>query len=194
MWTLVLVLSLVYLHYYWYWNEHYRNTNNLYKILDTPFHAFHNAIRAWIVIACGYKLQQLYRKYLNHRAPVFQLSLGVVLCGLSVYLASFLPFNPDAFGIFLAPVVGPFGLLLIAIGVERLKVCCFFEYWGVNSLVLMATHYSIVLVLFQMFNQYMYGETKLTGISSLVFFVFAILIEYPIVEMINKRFRFLLGK
>ena len=194
LWAIALVLSLVYLHYYWYWNGHYRNMNSLYKILDTPFHAFHNAIRAWIVIACGYKLQQLYRRYLSHLSSLFDITLGVGLCAVSVYLASFLPFNPDAFNIFLAPVVGPFGLLLVAKGVERMKVCCFFDYWGKNSLALMATHFSIVLVLFQILNQHLYGETKLTGISSLVFFVLAMMIEYPIVEVINKRFRFLLGK
>ena len=194
LWILALSLSLVYLHYYGYWNGHYRNINNLYKILDTPFHAFHNAIRAWIVIACGYKLPQLYRRYLSHLSSLLDITLGVGLCAVSVYLASFLPFNPDAFNIFLAPVVGPFGLLLVAKGVERMKVCCFFDYWGKNSLALMATHYSIVLVLFQILNQHLYGETKLTGISSLVFFVLAMMIEYPIVEVINKRFRFLLGK
>jgi len=194
LWGLALVLSLAYTYFYGYWATLYRNINATYQLIDAPFLTLNNIIRAWIVVACGYALQWGYTKTMAQKPMWLNVAMGAAVCGLSIYFSSFSTVNLYCFSIFFAPVLGPLGLLLLAMAAERLKCSRFFEYWGVNSLALMATHYSIVLVLFQMLNLYLYGQTKLTGVISLVFFVLAILIEYPIVEIINKRFKFLLGK
>lgn len=194
LWGFVLALSLIYAHYYGYWSAHYRNLSSVNQLIDAPFYTINNIVRAWIVVACGYVIQLLYAKVLENRSLAIKILMGLLVCGCSIYFAAFSTVNLYSLSIFFAPVLGPLGLLLLAMCVERLKFSRFFEYWGINSLILMATHYSFVLVLFQMFYQYIYGETKLSGISSLVFFAIALLLEYFIIEVINKRFRFLLGK
>lgn len=194
LWGFVLATSLIYIHFYGYWTTHYRNLSIKYQLIDAPFFTLNNILKAFVLLLLGYLAHQFHHKTIEKQDLQIKYLIGTVFIALSIYFGAFVPVELDVFSLFFTPLLAPYGLSLVAEGVNQSRIGRFLEYWGKNSLVLMATHYSFVLVLFQMLNQYIYGETRLSGISSLVFFVIAILIEYLIVEVINKRFRFLLGK
>ena len=77
--------------------------------------------------------------------------------------------------------------------IQRYQCFNYFEYWGINSLVLMVTHYSIVLVLFQIIVG-KYLELSFTGWITIICFLISMVIQWAIVIGINKYARFTLGK
>ena len=108
-----------------------------------------------------------------------------ILKGFSILCITFLHFEAG---------VLPLGLLLLAIVVEKWHIMRFFTYWGRNSLVLMVTHYSIVMVLCQIFDKYVMGGSEFVGWRTIVYFVATVLLTYPIVWFFNNKARFMLGR
>lgn len=70
----------------------------------------------------------------------------------------------------------------------------FLNYWGQNSLFLMLTHYSIIMEFCVYINNYFFGKTILSDWNAIFFFIITMLFEYPLALLVNKKFRFLLGK
>ncbi len=62
------------------------------------------------------------------------------------------------------------------------------EYWGRNSLVILGTHQSILLVLHSLL-----GKDYSLYVAILLFLII-MLIEYPVIEGINRWTPFLIGK
>ena len=93
----------------------------------------------------------------------------------------------------LAPLLGPLGFLCIAKAVQSSRWTDFFDYWGRNSLLLMVTHYSIVLVLFQWFTESVLSKS-FSGWISLGCFIISIPIQYLLVPFFDKYAKYLLGK
>jgi hypothetical protein len=91
-------------------------------------------------------------------------------------------------------ILGPSAIMLISISTEKWLLNKFFIFWGKNSLILMVTHYSILLEICIILNTHWTGSSKFTGMNTIYFFVATIILEYPMVYFINSRAKFLLGK
>lgn len=76
---------------------------------------------------------------------------------------------------------------------RKIKLMEFFNYWGRNSLVLMVTHYSIVLVLFRVAIEQGL-RISFDGTITLVCFILSLPIQYLLNLFINKYAKFTLGK
>ena len=149
---------------------------------------------AWPVVAIGYLLAKDYKAKLSYWHSWKVLLLSVVIIGLSIYFSSFSHLNLGVISYFVPSVLGPLGLLLLASVVERLRIMHFFAYWGRNSLVLMVTHYSILMELFQIFDKYVMGCGEFVGWRTIVYFVITILLTYPLVWFFCNRASFMLGE
>lgn len=196
-WLLVfgmLLFTFVYLYLYGRWMGEYRNLSSLNQIIDAPFYTIRNMMMAWPVVAIGYLVAKDYKAKLSYWHSWKVLLLSVVIIGLSIYFSSFSYLNLGVISYFVPSVLGPLGLLLLASVIERRCIMQFFAYWGRNSLVLMVTHYSIVLVLCQIFDKYVMGCDEFVGCRTIVYFVITILLTYPLVWFFSNRAGFMLGK
>lgn len=196
-WLLVfgmLLFTFVYLYLYGRWMGEYRNLSSLNQIIDAPFYTIRNMMMAWPVVAIGYLVAKDYKAKLSYWHSWKVLLLSVVIIGLSIYFSSFSHLNLGVISYFVSSVLGPLGLLLLASVVERRRIMQFFVYWGRNSLVLMVTHYSIVLVFCQIFDKYVMGCGEFVGCRTIVYFVITILLTYPLVWFFSSRAGFMLGK
>lgn len=90
--------------------------------------------------------------------------------------------------------MGPIGVLLLSMAMDNICLTNYFNYWGRNSLALMVTHYSIVMEIFNMINQYCFNEPYIQGYPSCVYFVAVMIVEYYLCELISKKFPASLGK
>jgi hypothetical protein len=84
--------------------------------------------------------------------------------------------------------------MLIFMSLPKNPVSRFFSFWGRNSLILMATHYSILMEICLVINRDCLGHAEFEGLNTLLFFVVTILVEYPIVWFFNHKCQFMLGK
>lgn len=187
--------TMLYLHYYYIWQGEYRNLSDFYRVLDAPFHILSRVLSAWPIIGIGYLVGKFY-----HRQLVLlpQWLPGVAGIALSLFLfwnLSCGPLNLGEMSFVVYPAFLPLGLMLCFMSLNgRWFMNSFFSFWGRNSLILMLTHYSILLEICKVLNEKLWGEVDFTGIHTLYFFAATILVEYPIVWIVNRKFNFLIGK
>lgn len=196
-WLLIGFMALgtfLYLYFYYRWAGEYRNLSSMNQIIDAPFFTIRNAMIAWPVVAVGYLVAKDYKRLMGSLSNSVILMIALAIVGLSIYFASFSNLDLGVVTYFLPSVLGPLGLLLFAVVVERWHIMQFFTYWGRNSLVLMVTHYSIVMVLCQIFDKYVLGCSEFIGWRTIVYFVVTVLLTYPLVWFFNNKVRFMLGK
>lgn len=107
-----------------------------------------NMLQAWVAIAFGYYAYICLKENIiasnNFRMAIY----GILCCIFAFITANNLPsFLSPCWSLF-APLFGPLGWILLAKSIQDWRILEFFNYWGINSLNLMVTHYSIVLVVF----------------------------------------------
>lgn len=168
-------------------------TEVLYRIIDTPFRTLSNMLNAWVGIAFGYEIYRMLQQKIETVERYKLALLGGGLCAFAFVTANYLPAWLGVFWRLLAPLWGPLGWLLLAKAIQHWKILDFFNYWGVHSLNLMVTHYSITLVLFTIviekcFHQEFYGWT------TILTFMLSIPIQYALVRIIQHYAKFTLGK
>lgn len=192
---LIFVLTIV---YWWGYGIFFEErTSTIYRILDAPFRTICNISHAWIAIAAGYYFYLYLKPIINSSLKTIRLLVGMFFCVLSYLSANFLHvpsfLNFDIVWSLLAPLLGPLGILFISMVIAKWKICSFFDYWGRNSLSLMVTHYSIILVLCQIVVEEILGLPFYGWITLLCFFI-SLPIQYVITKFINSHANFLLGK
>ncbi|MDR0865647.1 MAG: acyltransferase family protein [Candidatus Symbiothrix sp.] len=201
-WKIVITLAtILYLSGYKYWNDTFAYGSELCRIVDAPLRTIYNIMRAWGVIVAGYYICNVFYRYIQLLSNRKLLIYGCFLMVASFLSANYLDRLLPLFGeidsvvwLFIAPIVGPFGLLLLAKATEKWEVSSFLSFWGKNSLILMATHYSILMEICILVNKTFWGQDGLSGFHSLLFFVVTIVFEYIVVYLINTKAKFIIGK
>ena len=186
---LAFIGSMFYIHFY---NEILgHQTETIFRIIDAPFQSLNNILKAWIAISFGYYAFKFVK--VSNSTAIRQFLLGLVLFICSFFLANFLPYNISFLWYLLAPLLGPLGLIIMIRPIQNLQLFNYFNFWGINSLTLMVTHYSIIMVLFIIIIENFF-HCNYSGIITLLCFIFSMPIQYYLSLFINKYIKFTLGK
>lgn len=192
-WLIILVLALSLCYHYFYSQIFGGQTEAIYRIIDAPFRTIRNILEAWIGIAFGYYAYTLLKNNVLQSSKMILALYGIFLCAFAFITANYLPSYLSPFWSLFAPLFGPIGWLLLAKSTQKWEIMNFFSYWGLNSLNLMVTHYSIVLVLFTIFIEKGL-ERPFDGNVTLYCFFTSLPIQYLLVLLVNKYAKFTLGK
>lgn len=130
--------------------------------------------------------------YIQER-KINKIYLGVLFI-LSIILAKLngevvlneLKFN----NIFLYTVTSIIGSMLIIFIFKNIKYNKFLIYFGKNSLIIMATH----LIIQRYFIDIITGINRYDYFEGTIVFIIAVIIQIPIIEIINKYLPFMIGK
>ena len=188
----ILFLTLIVLQGYAWWALRFaHNDGVLWRIWDAPFYALNCCFGAWIIIAGGFYLARFCEKHIFEASLPQKIISAFLLLGWYTLCVNF-DFNANFF--WMTGIVSSFGLLIFCMVLETLPVMKFFSFWGRNSLILMATHFSIVQELCILINRHCFGGKELLGWRALAFFGIALFLEYPLVWFFNRVCPFMLGK
>ena len=188
--------TLFYLFLYLEWSISLGYNGEFYRIIDAPFRTLKNILEAWVVIAAGYYLSNMAGTKIFELSNIKKIILIVGLTSFSFYLIENFSKFPAIIIVesLILHIITPIILLLFVMLTEQLYFNKFFIYWGKNSLVLMVTHYSILMEICIILNTYWTGSAYFGGMNAIYFFIATILIEYLIVYFINSKAKFLIGK
>lgn len=189
---LALILTLCYQYYY---NHFFANkTEIFYHIIDTPFRTVSNILQAWVGIAFGFYSFNILKETLYKSSHRYKLGIiGLFFCIFAFITANYLPSFLSPLWELLAPLFGPLGWLLLAKTFQNSKLLNYLNYWGLNSLNLMVTHYSIVMVLFTILIEKGF-EKPFYGWITIICFLLSLLIQHLLVIVINRYAKFTIGK
>lgn len=171
-----------------------RDNNELYKIIDAPMQPIVRGLYAWPIIAIGYLFGKRWGKSIMEMNKVKLLSISALLFVISFILIIRPPFNIYYINGLLSNTLPAVAFMLLFAVFTKGIITKFFTYWGVNSLILMCTHYSITMELLMAFDKYILHHTTFTGYRTIIYFIVCIILTYPLVYLFNGKFRFMLGK
>ena len=171
-----------------------RDNSELYKILDAPMQPIVRGLYAWPIIAIGYLLGKKWgrqivtenrTKLLLISATLFAISFILVICPpISIYYVNGILSNT-------LPAIA--FMCLFAVFTKGC-ITRFFTYWGINSLILMCTHFSITMEVLMAFDKYILHHPTFESTRTIIYFVICILMTYPLVWLFNGKLKFMLGR
>jgi fucose 4-O-acetylase-like acetyltransferase len=187
-----LILTLIYINVYH--SVFDGRTEDIWRIIDAPFRTISTVSVAWITIAIGYYIHRYCADSLL--SLKYKTCAGILLITIGFFLNNFGWFPSFGIMLFVYPIFSYTGIMLLVIPCQNSFICRYFEYWGRNSLILMLTHYTIIMELFILLNNSITNtsDNELHGAAALFYFALTMIVEYYVVILINKYFPFLIGK
>lgn len=171
-----------------------RDYSELYKILDAPMQPIVRGLYAWPIIAIGYLLGRKWgnqivtesrTKLLLISATLFTISFILVICPpISIYYVNGILSNT-------LPAIA--FMCLFAVFTKGI-ITKFVTYWGLNSLILMCTHYSITMEIIKTFDRTLLHNPTFEGLRTIIYFVICVILTYPLVRLFNGKLKFMLGR
>ena len=192
--TVLLIIALIVNHVY---NEHWltmRNSSELCKIIDAPMQPIVRGFYAWPIIALGYILGKKWgRKMLEINKSVLLL-ISALAFAISIILIVSPPLTVYYLNGVLSNTLPAAAFMCLFAVFQKNIITDFFTYWGVNSLVLMCTHFSITMEILMAFDKHILHNPVFEGPRTIVYFAVCILLTYPFVKLFNGKLKFMLGK
>lgn len=171
-----------------------RDNSEIYKIFDASMQPFVRGLYAWPIIAIGYVLGKKWGKSVMEVKKFWLLSTSALLFAISFILIIEPPFNIYYINGLLSNTLPAFAFMCLFAVFTKGIITRFFTYWGVNSLILMCTHFSITMEILMAFDKFMLHHTAFAGPRTIIYFVTCILMTYPLVWLFNGKLRFMLGR
>ena len=171
-----------------------RDISELHKILDAPMQPIVRGLYAWPIIAIGYLLGKRWGKSIMEVKKFWLLSTSALLFAISFILIIEPPFNIYYINGLLSNTLPAIAFMCLFAVFTKGIITRFFTYWGVNSLILMCTHFSITMEILMAFDKFMLHHTIFAGPRTIIYFVTCILMTYPLVWLFNGKLRFMLGR
>lgn len=199
-WIIIVISSIAYLLLYGWLvqNDLLSQFSDIQNaMLSSLFLTINRIIIAIGIIEISFIIEKRYGKILHNTAKrgllwgVLFVMIGVVLiCKFNFSILYII----DWVRKMIAYVLLPYGLSLILYTTKQSCITQILSFYGRNSLIVMATHYSFLLSICTLVNKYWGTGGNLMGIASLIYFIISVIIEIPIIYLVNKHFKFLIGK
>lgn len=193
----MLTVSILADNYYSYCLNSF-DIRNTYPLIHTIIYPYICILTAWPMIYIGYWCSKLVSRHLSSNGNIrYRVCIGFAGILLIILSAIFIHHPPTPFwhsNLVLYTVLPSLGIIGIFYALEGSLLTSFFAYWGVNSLVLMCTHYTITLELCKIFDSIVLGNDDFSGVRTLIYFAICILATYPMILFFNKKAPFFLGK
>lgn len=172
-------------------------TGPLFFLIKMPLLVVNNSATALIVITATYYVSYYFtKKEQNDKCRIGFVGLFMLISS-AIYLSissSCLPFSVSLCGDLIISWIEPLGVFFLFLSISGSNFALrYLQYWGKNSIILMAVHYSILMEICNWIANRFFA-TQITGFSSLACFALIMLVQYPVAELINKKMKFLIGK
>lgn len=190
--VLAIALLVNYL-YNSYWSP-IRDNSELNKILDAPMQPIVRGLYAWPIIAFGYLVGKKWGKTILETNKVKLLSISMLIFTVSFILIIKPPLNIYYINGVLSNILPAIAFMCLFAVFTKGIITRFFTYWGVNSLILMCTHFSITMEILMAFDKYVLHHATFEGLRTIIYFAICIILTYPLVWLFNGKLKFMLGK
>lgn len=155
----------------------------------------------FIYISFAYYISRAYGKNIFNFSKFYQFLIGVTLLSISFYIFNFdivkYPNNEiiETFYFMTANCCSGFGILLLFKSIEQFKLLSIpLSYCGKNSLTIMAFHFCFLLQIALIFDKAVLGNSQYWGEMTIIYFFIALILQIGIIELINRRFPYIIGK
>ena len=189
-------LIIIYLYLNWS-NEEFIKNESLHNILDAPFRVIKDISDAFIYISIAYYTSRKFGKSILSQNKIQLFGEGVCLL-----ILSFLSLNNSIEDTILSIILfifgnvfAGFGILFLFSSIESIGVVSKpLEYFGKNSLIVMSFHFCVLFQIALIFDQVVLNHNIYSGGVTIIYFIIALIAQIALIELINHKFKFIIGK
>ena len=171
-----------------------RDNSELYKIIDASMQPIVRGLYAWPIIAIGYQLGKRWGQRVMEENKITLLLISALLFAVSFVLIIKPPVSIYYINGLLSNTLPAIAFMLLFATFSNNIIERFFSYWGVNSLIMMCTHFSITMEILMIFDRDILHHPTFAGQRTIVYFLICIVLTYPLVRLFNGKLRFMIGK
>lgn len=171
-----------------------RNNSELNKIIDAPMQPVVRGLYAWPIIAIGYLLGKRWGRSIMECSKTILFTVSALLFAISFILIINPPFSIYYVNGLLSNTLPAIAFMCLFAVASKNIIARFFTYWGVNSLVLMCTHFSITMEVLMAFDRHILHHATFEGYRTIIYFAICVILTYPLVNLFNSKLKFMLGK
>ena len=174
-----------------------------YNLIYYPVASVFRGLACGLYIYTGYLLYFVYEKYSEKLSGGGYICLSIVVLAALFPLAqlnkdsnfSTLKYGSHSILLYVCGIFGSMALMGLCYGIYRYCSLRFLEFCGRNSLILMGTHMSLMLTsislkIVSVINDYLFGGAINAYICSVICTAIMLIIEYPIILLLNGKLRF----
>ncbi len=169
----------------------------LNNIIAAPIRFIKDVFTAFMYIFISYYASKKLGANILKSSKISKLAFGTLMLAFLFFTQNILYIHiPKYFFAlnFITNCIGYIGLVCIVTLFENSFLLRPITYCGRNSLILMATHFSIILELFYIFDNKIMGYQDFLGYRTIIYFIITMMLEYLIIQYINTKAKFLIGK
>lgn len=171
-----------------------RDLSELNKLIDAPMQPIVRGLYAWPIVALGYLTARRWGNSFINTNKTILLAMSIVLFAISIILVVNPLFDIYYINRVLSNTLPAIAFMCLFAVFTKNIITGFFTYWGVNSLILMCTHFSITMEILMAFDKYVLHHPVFEGPVTILYFAVCILLTYPLVNLFNGKLRFMIGK
>lgn len=171
-----------------------RDLSELNKLIDAPMQPIMRGLYAWPIVAIGYIIAQKWGHKLIGTGRIKLIATSATLFAISIALVVNPPFDIYYINGALCNTLPAIAFMCLFALFPKNVITGFFTYWGVNSLILMCTHFSITMEILMAFDKHVLHHPVFEGPVTILYFVACILLTYPLVHLFNDKLKFMIGK
>lgn len=170
------------------------NISELNKILDAPMQPIVRGLGTWPIIAIGYLMGRKWGKSIMQTNKAWLLIVSALIFAVSFVLVINPPITVYYINDLLSNTLPAIAFMCLFAVFTKGFITRFFTYWGINSLILMCTHFSITMEILMAFDKHILHHATFEGPRTIIYFVICVLLTYPLVYLFNGKLKFMLGK
>ena len=171
---------------------------NLNFACKSIFNVIKDISNAFIYISIAYFISNKYGKLIFYSKRIYLFLMGFILLCTAFYGLNFINTKTNTTYTLLFIIsncCSGFGILFLFRSIEWFKPLSMpLSYCGKNSLTIMAFHFCLIFQLALIIDKNILGYSNYYGNRTIVYFLVALIIQFVIIEIINKKFRFIIGK
>lgn len=193
--TYVIASCIICCYNWWYITQF--SCDRMSNILNAPFRVITDMSNCFIFLSIAYAISSHIGKVLLNQTRLKMFVEGAMLLDANFYLMNYFHSGIviDELVFIVGNVLGGIGILLFFSAIEKIKpIQMPLSYCGRNSLIIMATHFGILLQLALVFDKFVMKHAAYSGTYTLIYFAIAVILQVLIIRLINFKFKFIIGK
>jgi len=190
-----LCIAIIYL--YSYWDNNGPHMDSLHDIINAPFRVFKDMSDAFIYISLAYYISHKYGKIALSQGNIKLFIEGVLSLILSFLLLNYSTSNNfcELLLFIIGNVFAGLGILILFTSIESISILSKpLEYFGKNSLIVMSFHFCLLFQITLIVDKYILYHDAYSGGITIIYFAIALLAQIILIELINCKFKFIIGK
>ncbi len=172
----------------------YIDDGTLRNIINAPLQVISRSAMATLFISIAYVLSERFSSKILSLNKICHFAIGLLGLILSFFVWNFCSSIFGTFHYIISSFMSGAFMIILAMSIENLLIMKPIIYFGRNSLILMALHYSLLYEIARIYDRFTNGNSDYSGGQTIIYFIISMFVMVGLIEFVNRKAKFLIGR